>query len=212
MTREELLKIAKPIPFYTEMVRAIQDGKKTVTRRKAKPQPPKEANGIYERMDNGNFQLKVAPYETIYDYEIKPPYETGDYLYVQETWAIVGSVLLNEWRYVYEADGKGKQCFDKSFWKSLKHMPKEAARIFLRVTDVRVERLQDINGYGVLAEGVNNGKSNPTMGARWENMQLMAFSELWNSTVKKSDLECYGWNANPWVWVISFERVKFVSE
>lgn len=85
-------------------------------------------------------------------------------------------------------------------------MPKEAARIWLKVTDVRVERLQDISAYDVLREGVNNTKSNPAMGKRWENIQMMAFSELWDSTIRKSQIDIYGWGANPWVWVIEFER------
>ena len=85
-------------------------------------------------------------------------------------------------------------------------MPKEAARIFLRVKDVRAERLQTIDGYGILAEGVDNGASNPAMGKRWENMQRDAFEKLWNSTVKPADLTESGWSANPWVWVITFER------
>ncbi len=72
-------------------------------------------------------------------------------------------------------------------------MPKEAARIFLRVTDVRVERLQDIDDEGVIAEGLKIGAP---------------FDELWDSTIKKSDRDMYGWAANPWVWVIEFEKVE----
>ena len=113
-------------------------------------------------------------------------------------------------------------------------MPREAARIFLRVTNVRVERLQDVDGRGVLAEGVDNGHSNPQMGQRWENMQRMIFSKVWNNCyakprpVKGADstidhYESYPWEdiqetrtyrgkpwyviGNPWVWVIEFERI-----
>ncbi len=93
-------------------------------------------------------------------------------------------------------------------WHPSIYMPKEAAHIWLKVADVRVERLQEVTGAGILAEGVNNGKSNPAMGKRWENMQRIAFENLWNSTLKKSDLDCYGWDANPWVWVIGFERCE----
>lgn len=85
-------------------------------------------------------------------------------------------------------------------------MPKQAARIWLRVTDVRVERLQDITQEGILAEGVINQQSNPSMGKRWVNMQRMEFEEVWDSTIKKPELARYGWDANPWVWVIEFER------
>lgn len=79
-------------------------------------------------------------------------------------------------------------------------MPKEAARIFLRVTDVRAERLQDVKYFDCLHEG--------TPYRQFENDIINDFSELWNSTVKKSDLDKYGWNANPWVWVIEFERIE----
>lgn len=85
-------------------------------------------------------------------------------------------------------------------------MPKAAARIWLKVTDVRVERLQDIDGQGVLKEGLNS-PVHPK--ADYFNMnQREMFEDLWNSTIKKSDIERYGWEANPWVWVIEFERCE----
>lgn len=82
-------------------------------------------------------------------------------------------------------------------------MPKEAARIWLKVTDVRVERLQEITAESALAEGADkyiclNGEFD-------ENAILTSFIGIWNSTIKKPDLDRYGWNANPWVWVIEFE-------
>lgn len=70
----------KPILCNTEMVRAILGNRKTVTRRVLKQQPPKDVMGTYEQMDDGSYQLKVAPYESIYDYEVKPPYQVGDIL------------------------------------------------------------------------------------------------------------------------------------
>lgn len=82
-------------------------------------------------------------------------------------------------------------------------MPKEAARIWLKVTDVRVERLQDIDGKGVLKEGINS-HVHPEADYFNGNQREM-FAELWDSTIKKSDLDLYGWAANPWVWVIEFE-------
>ena len=90
-------------------------------------------------------------------------------------------------------------------------MPKEAARLFLRVTDVRVERLQDIDYEGCKAEGIWDDYK--TYSEKYhENLARMAylrcFSELWDSTIKKADLPRYGWNANPWVWVIEFERIS----
>lgn len=87
-------------------------------------------------------------------------------------------------------------------WKSPRFMPRWASRITLRVLDVRVERVQEITGRDVLAEGVDNGKSNPAQGERWENMQRMAFEELWESINGKRA----PWSSNPWTWVIQFER------
>ena len=85
-------------------------------------------------------------------------------------------------------------------------MPKEAARIWLKVTDVRVERLQEINAESALAEGAD--KYIHTNGELDENMTITSFIGIWNSTIKKSDLDCYGWDASPWVWVIEFERCE----
>ena len=87
-------------------------------------------------------------------------------------------------------------------------MPKEAARIFLRVTDVRVERLHYMNFYGILSEGIEvipEAYNDP------DNAYLQAvetFEKIWNHTIKKSDLDSYGWAANPWVWVIEFEKLE----
>ena len=102
-------------------------------------------------------------------------------------------------------------------------MPKEAARIWLKVTDVRVERLQDITEEQACMEGTdpwdevcyeNNGWhptfSDPDSGG--DPNMVDGFHKLWNSTIKKSDLDHYGWNANPWVWVIEFERCENPEE
>lgn len=91
-------------------------------------------------------------------------------------------------------------------WHPSLHMPKDAARIFLRVTNVRVERLQDITVEDALAEGMD--KYIRLNGELDENSIITSFIGIWNSTIKKSDLDRYGWNANPWVWVIEFERCE----
>ncbi len=85
-------------------------------------------------------------------------------------------------------------------------MPKEAARIWLKVMDVRVERLQDITEEQAQAEGCSSGMLTGPCSARWK------FEELWNSTLKKPDLDLYSWDANPWVWVIEFERCEKPEE
>jgi len=83
-------------------------------------------------------------------------------------------------------------------------MPKEAARIWLKVTDVSVERLQDIDGKGCVKEGI---EEEPLKDIGDEFVKGM-FHDLWDSIIKKSDLDRYGWDASPWVWVIEFERCE----
>ena len=191
----------KPILYNTPMTQAIQEGRKTVTRRAIRPQPEGRPIRMTENSCYpGCYAIEGTPRV------IRPPYQPVDILYVRETWN-------GDWcdHYIYKADGgsaKAAGYTAEPKWRPSIHMPKEAARLFLRVTGVRVERLKDIDGHGILKEGIDNGKSNPAMGTRWENMQSMAFAELWNSTLKSADLPLYGWAANPWVWVIEFERIS----
>lgn len=97
-------------------------------------------------------------------------------------------------------------------WKPSIHMPKEAVRIWLKVKSVRVERLQDITSDGIIAEGVISSAGNPAMGRRWENLQKIEFQKIWDSTINKSDQDLFGWDANPWVWVIEFEQCEQPNE
>lgn len=171
----------KPILFNTQMVRAILDGRKTCTRRIVKPQP-------------------TAHYGTQC---IKPPYQPGDILYVRETW----SLRFDGEKYFYKADKntsrEEKRLLDYNDvkWRPSIHMPKEAARIWLKVTNVRVERLQNITEDGAEVEGCFDYTST-----------ALGFPDVWDSTIKKSDLDRYGWNTNPWVWVIKFERCEKPKE
>lgn len=80
-------------------------------------------------------------------------------------------------------------------------MPKEAARIFLRVKDVRVERLQDMDEDAAIAEGVADSPAGT-------DSPLLRFTELWDKTIRREDLREFGYHANPWVWVIEFERCE----
>ena len=136
-------------------------------------------------------------------YSVKDPdsfHEPGEYS--AETHDIVcraTSDNTGEWEH-YE-DGNRTRCAPP--WRPGIHMPRWASRITLEITEVRVQRLQEIGGYDVLAEGVDNGKSNPTMGVRWQNMQRTAFEELWNSINGKRA----PWSSNPWVWAVSFRRL-----
>ena len=209
----------KPILFNEEMVRAILDGRKTVTRRAIKPRFRDDESGfqVCHNDDWSSWYVeKLDADECSFDQPryVNPPYNVGDILYVRETWRVMSAWSGSYRGCEIEYRAGGSKVFDEVIavpkymepWRPSIHMPKDAARIFLKVTDVRVERLQDIDGQGITREGVDNGKSNPSMGVRWENMQRMAFEELWNSTIKKSDLDKYGWGANPWVFVISFEK------
>lgn len=189
----------RPILFSTEMVQSLLRGSKTQTRRVIKPQPDHR----HCRLDFEDGLLKESSRVSgcwSVGRKTKCPYgQPGDILWVRET-----CVRTVEDGYLYKADYKDTEpIFEK--WRPSIHMPRVAARIFLRVKDVRVERLTAITGKDVLAEGVDNGKSNPTMGERWENMQRMAFQELWDSINGKWP-GC-AWKDSPWVWVVSFERI-----
>lgn len=214
----------KPILFNTEMVRAILDGRKSCTRRIVKPQqlivmlPDKCKNGAPEEFLKEK-KLMFKPYCDMTDIELintayKAPYQPGDILYVRETWG----EGYEEGTYIYRASDKlaGLPTFKESsklIYHPSIHMPKEAARIWLKVTDVRVERLQEITEDGAKAEGANfkNGK-NVGFEEKMNRTAIERFEEIWNSTIKKSDLDCYGWDANPYVWVISFERCEKPEE
>jgi hypothetical protein len=190
------------------MVKAILDGRKSCTRRIVKPQqlvgllPDKCKNGVPEEfLKEKKFMFK--PYCDMTDIELimtsyKKPYQPGDILYVRETF--IQAAAHTFW---YKADGKSWMSKDL-LWKPSIHMPKEAARIWLKVTNVRVERLQEITVENALAEGVD--KYIRLNGEIEENAIITSFIGIWNSTIKKSNLDFYGWDANPWVWVIEFER------
>lgn len=208
----------KPILFNTEMVRAILEGRKSCTRRIVKPQqligmlPDKCKNGAPEEFLKEK-KLMFKPYCDMTDIELintayKAPYQPGDILYVRETWMDYAGLTM------YKADCDNYRLESLNFagfgWHPSIHMPKEAARIWLKVTDVRVERLQEITAESALAEGTDkyihlNGKFD-------ENAILTSFMGIWNSTIKNSDLDRYGWNANPWVWVIEFDQCEKPKE
>lgn len=196
----------KPILFSTPMVQAILEGRKTQTRRIIKNLHPVNGDGLPDK--NGESFYCEAGYfdirNDLYNHNKQP----GNILWVRETWQnseCFDYQVKNQ--YVYKANRDDAE-FAKEYsvkWRPSIFMPREACRLFLKVKNVRVERLQEISGQDVLAEGVDNGKSNPTMGVRWENMQRMAFRELWDGLNKQRG---YGWDVNPWVWVIEFERVN----
>lgn len=223
-----------PILFNTDMVQAILDGRKTVTRRMVK----KSQCMLADRKEPHELDRKYAPFDGMTDAELvectyRPPYQPGDTLYVRETWSFLPCVecmdegpTCNVDPVVYDdGESESEGCFvykashprpERVRWTPSIHMPKDAARIWLKVKDVRVERLQDMTLDDFLAEGVTirleafNDPENAYMQAR------EGFIYIWNHTVKKDDLESYGWEANPFVWVIEFERCskpdKLVAE
>lgn len=212
-----------PILFNDEMVQALLTGRKTCTRRAIKLPDKMTGRPIGKSGDSSN------PLGFFYPGGIKrPPYQPGDILYVRETWSEIKNADGSHKKYVYKASDQypfGESRYIIKFnWKPSIHMPKEAARIWLKVTDVRVERLQEITEDQTEEEGFLF--TPPCLHLTGENYcdidgpctSKVKYCDmgagelfgkvLWNSTIKKTDLDRYGWDANPWVWVIEFERCK----
>ena len=210
----------KQILFNTEMVRAILDGRKSCTRRVIKPQPQSRLCYTYA---GGNCGTWGYPSKTAYenwgdeyklpeditDEELKirwnPPYHTDDILYVRETWSEwTDGYLYKAWNSPFPQAGQSSVMR----WHPSIHMPKEAARIWIKVTDVRVERLQELTEVGIRKEGIEVEPNECAGKFDFIYELFLLFQRLWDSTIKKSDIDRYGWNANPYVWVIEFERCE----
>lgn len=223
----------KPILFNTEMVKAILEGRKTCTRRIIKnkyenadidwfenkygkrlvyiqndvPAPRKNTNG-------------TTTHSLVAMEEIKKPYQIGDILYVRETWCDVkkdfrkdDDMDLGDCKYIFKVDDNGGKHplieYHVERWRPSIHMPRVAARIFLKVISIRAERIQDITEEDAINEGAEKAyyssiySSKPKHGEKEDNY-IDGFHELWN--------ECYRWpqtwEGNPWVWRIEFERVE----
>ena len=206
----------KPILFNTEMVRAILDGRKTCTRRLVKPQPDGKhtfplgfVTDSTEKKEVGCFGFGIDECGGSIKY-IKPPYQPGDTMYVRETWMdYAGLTMYKADCDIYRLDSLNFAGFG---WKPSIHMPKEAARIWLKVTGVRMERLQEITEVGIQKEGVEVDPKECAGKFDFISELFLLFQRLWNSTIKKSDIDRYGWDANPWVWVIEFERCEKQEE
>jgi hypothetical protein len=224
-----------PILFKTEMVQALLAGRKSCTRRAIKFPDGMTGRPVGKAGDSSN------PLGVMYPGGIKrPPYQPGDILYVRETWERFECCNC-------EGDERGncpkepkKSVLDKTCgcymyratdeisgdakWHPSIHMPKDAARIWLKVTDVRVERLQEITEDQTEEEGFLF--TPPCLHLTGENYcdidgpctSKIKYCDmgagelfgkvLWNSTIKKTDIDRYGWDANPYVWVIEFERCE----
>ena len=197
----------RPILFNTEMVKVILDGRKTCTRRLVKFLPGKNPQWTGYIKDglmlyNGKNELCIR----------KAPYQPGDILYVRETWG----EGYEKGTYIYKADDKLANLPEfKDSSKLIYHpsiyMPKEAARIWLKVTNVRVERLQEITEAEAILEGaIDNRAFIHSPNNEYDHIHTARehFIDIWNSTIKESDRAVYGWDANPYVWAIEFERCQ----
>ena len=225
----------KPILFNTEMVKAILQGRKTQTRRIV---PTKYSNTHLEMFTNkyGTRLVEMqneeegvtiihnpdgtTTHRLLAMIEKEPKYKPGDILWVRETWCNLpisqGLRAIQRGTYYYKADNPNFEpvFYGKRPWCPSIHMPKEAARIFLRVVNIRAEQLQRITKEDALAEGADEIES---WGGRGDFIKLADYTisnyaKIWDKTVRKADLPRYGWAANPWVWVIRFERVEKPEE
>lgn len=212
-----------PILFNTEMVRAILDGRKTVTRRICK-----EGND-FTVPDMSFYDADRRTY-AVHNYANKDhtdklslaericPICPEDILYVRETFRplskhpAAGFDYAANWSTKYFENSRKPNACNNGKWKPSIHMPKKAARIWLKVADVRVEKLQNMNTGDFLSEGViirpeaYNDPENAYQQAKKE------FIHIWDSTIKKSEIDQYGWTANPWTWVIEFEQCEKPEE
>lgn len=206
----------RPILFNTEMVKAILSGRKTETRRVIKPQP--DNNPLWRTREFGrNFGGHIAIVDPDGVQHNCPYGAVGDELYVRETFAPLsavrtqdpGSTALRDGAF-YKTDYDYKYALNHDDgtefkgWKPSIHMPKKFSRITLKIKEIRVERVQEITEAGAEAEGIDvdivdvNGFK---VSGTWTD----SFHLLWNSINLKRG---FGWDSNPWVWVVRFEVVQ----
>ena len=225
-----------PILFNTDMVRAILDGRKTVTRLICKDvneyvvpdmsfyDAEKQTYAVHNFAEKEHTdQLSIV--------ERTCPICPGDILYVRECGIIQSMKNFDKTVKMYfpadntliefkvtpdEYERLSRFPEDKKlspYW-----LTKQESRIWLNVKDVRVERLKDMTEKDALKEGAQGVECDHAglgvygctdcMNTGWLEPPILEFMGIWNSTIKKSDLDSYGWDANPWVWVIEFERCE----
>lgn len=207
-----------PILFSTPMVQAILQGNKTQTRRTRKLEEINErASDWVNPFGNlhGDKWVFTAEHGEAKQVRVTCPYgQVGDILWVRETWNYKGKTN----NVAYKAD------FDKEIlgicgkWKPSIHMPKAACRIWLQITDIRVERLQNISEQDAIAEGVEKWieerlRSKPTHykvyyyddddDSTYSSSAITSYETLWQKINGKDS-----WNLNPWVWVVEFQKIE----
>lgn len=224
---------ARPILFNGDMVRALLAGRKTQTRRVMKPKPEKVpadhprpghwwSSNVVQSMVHieAELQNQQGGWEGLAA-NVCPHGKEGDLLWVRETWIQKGRYVMPAWPEAeqedatwsgsknihYSADGEGPDSREdgRVVWRKRPsiHMPRWASRLTLRITDVRVERLQEISEEDAKAEGCDNSKSEEAATVGWYEKPRKAFRRLWER-INGSE----SWSANPWVWVIEFEVIQ----
>lgn len=184
----------KPILFNTEMVRAILDGRKSCTRRLVKHDVESVLNSPYHKahpeLEDKQIISKLC----------NPPYQLGDIIYIRETWAWCPC-----WDCGLDVEETGCGHEQEQKYNGEK---KEHGCYIYRASCADNE-YPSVDGCH--REGINIETSAVTDGEtlnRKHDFSLEKFETLWDSTVKKSDIDRYGWDANPWVWVIEFEMCE----
>jgi len=216
----------KPILFSTPMVKALLENRKFQTRRVIKydfEKVYKAACFHGKWIETFRVGPSVIPAKVVEWYckeGVKPKYQVGEILWARET------TYKDDFddSFYYKADYTEREIKDLFRNQDIKatpsiFMPKTAARIFLKVTNVRVERLQDITEEQAIEEGCTGVKCNcqsyactDCMNTGWLEPPSLEFMFLWESTIKKSEVDKYGWNANPWVFAYEFERCEKPNE
>ncbi|WP_286237941.1 hypothetical protein [Neptuniibacter halophilus] len=210
---------AKPILFSADMVRALLNGQKTQTRRIIKPQPlPHQEWSGWVMESTSRKEIGCARWssdgigrtslsDAVY---ARPPARAGDLLYVRETWRQFDSAdECDHMDFPCSCPTNGAPIFrathddGESAWKPSIHMPRWASRLTLRITSVRVERLQDISQKDAIAEGCDSSESAAANSTGWYEKPVRAFQRLWESTYSEDN-----WASNPWVWVVEFEVIQ----
>lgn len=193
----------RPILFNGEMVRAVLDGRKSQTRRVIKFPDGCDEIGLWQDTPHivsfgiDDHCSKIMQPQDAEKYSRCPYGQPGDRLWVRETFQYTGPELNIDPGYVYRATDPDWDSMEEWTWKPSIFMPREASRILLEVTDVRVERVQAISHNEACREGVllDDEQDDP----------VSAFERIWDSINSKRG---YGWDVNPWVWVVSFQEVK----
>lgn len=181
-------KEVKYIRLNGEAVSGILEGRKTQMRFALKKQ-----DILGGTMTAAGLLAEVPESLNIEGEVIKPPYEIGDVIGVKETWAELDG------EYVYKVDDAMPAGWHLIAWKSSVHMPKEAVRLYLKVANIRFEKLHDISMLDIAHEGV------------WLSGTLfpeVTFAEMWDGALSETKREKYGWSKNPFVWVVTFERME----